>query len=71
LVGNILITEGYGIINDINITDENVKHKYKRKLIGLCPQHVILKEELTPYEHIELYPQLKIMQKAIFLKLPK
>jgi ABC-type multidrug transport system ATPase subunit len=45
LVGNILITEGYGIINDINITDENVKHKYKRKLIGLCPQHVILKEE--------------------------
>jgi ABC-type multidrug transport system ATPase subunit len=59
LVGNISITEGYAIINDINITDENVKSKYKRKLIGLCPQHDILWEELTPYEHIELYSLIR------------
>ena len=59
LVGNISITSGYAIINGINITDENVKTKYKRQLIGLCPQHDILWEELTPYEHIELYASLR------------
>ena len=64
LVGNISITEGYAIINDINITDENVKSKYKRKLIGLCPQHDILWEELTPYEHIELYSLIRNYAKS-------
>ena len=59
LVGNISITDGYAIINDINITDENIKSKYKRQLIGLCPQHDILWEELTPYEHIELYSSIR------------
>ena len=59
LCGNISITEGYAIINDINITDENIKSKYKRQLIGLCPQHDILWEELTPYEHIELYASIR------------
>ena len=59
LVGNISITSGYAIINGINITDENVKTEYKRQLIGLCPQHDILWEELTPYEHIELYASLR------------
>ena len=55
LVGNIPITSGYAIINNVNITDENIKSKFKRQLIGLCPQHDILWNELTPYEHIELY----------------
>ena len=59
LCGNISITNGYAIINDINITDENIKSKYKRQLIGLCPQHDILWEELTPYEHIELYSYIR------------
>ena len=59
LVGNISITSGYAIINGINITDGNVKTEYKRQLIGLCPQHDILWEELTPYEHIELYASLR------------
>ena len=59
LVGNISITSGYAIINRINITDENVKTEYKRQLIGLCPQHDILWEELTPYEHIELYASIR------------
>ena len=59
LVGNISITSGYAIINRINITDENVKTDYKRQLIGLCPQHDILWEELTPYEHIELYASIR------------
>ena len=63
LVGNITISSGYAIINGINITDENVKTKYKRQLIGLCPQHDILWDELTPYEHIELYASLRNYEK--------
>ena len=59
LVGNISITDGYAIINDINITDDNIKSKYKRQLIGLCPQHDILWDELTPYEHIRLYAEIR------------
>ena len=59
LCGNISITGGYAIINDVNITDDNIKSKYKRQLIGLCPQHDILWEELTPYEHIKLYASIR------------
>ena len=59
LCGNISITDGYAIINDVNITDTNIKSKYKRQLIGLCPQHDILWDELTPYEHIELYASIR------------
>ena len=56
LVGNIKPTSGYAKINNINITDEkNSNLKLKTDLIGLCPQHDILYDELTPREHIELY----------------
>ena len=71
LVGNISITKGYAIINGINITDENVKSKYKRKLIGLCPQYDILWEELTPYEHIELYASIRNYAKTDIPKIVK
>ena len=69
LVGNISITSGYAIVNRINITDENVETKYKRQLIGLCPQHDILWDELTPYEHIELYASLRNYVKSDIKKL--
>ena len=69
LVGNISITSGYAIVNGINITDENVETKYKRQLIGLCPQHDILWEELTPYEHIELYASLRNYDKSDIKKI--
>ena len=69
LVGNISITSGYAIINRINITDENVKTDYKRQLIGLCPQHDILWEELTPYEHIELYASIRNYVKSDIKKI--
>ena len=56
LCGNIKPTSGYAKINNINITEEkNSNLKLKRDLIGLCPQHDILWDELTPKEHIELY----------------
>jgi len=69
LCGNISITDGYAIINDVNITDENVKSKYKRQLIGLCPQHDILWDELTPYEHIELYASIRNYVKSDIKKI--
>ena len=69
LVGNISITSGYAIVNGINITDENVKTKYKRQLIGLCPQHDILWDELTPYEHIELYASIRNYDKKDIKKI--
>ncbi len=59
LCGNISLTEGYAKINGENITDENDESEYKRKFIGLCLQHDILWEELTPYEHIELYASIR------------
>ncbi len=56
LCGNLKPTSGYAKINNINITDEkNSNLKLKTDLIGLCPQHDILWDELTPKEHIELY----------------
>ena len=56
LCGNIKPTTGYAKIKNINITEEkNSNLKLKRDLIGLCPQHDILWDELTPKEHIELY----------------
>ena len=56
LCGNLKPTSGYAKINNINITDEkNSNLKLKTDLIGLCPQHDILWDELTPREHIELY----------------
>ena len=69
LCGNISITDGYAIINDIIITDENIKNRYKRQLIGLCPQHDILWEELTPYEHIELYAAIRNYDKSDIKKI--
>ena len=59
LCGNISLTEGYAKINGENITDENDESEYKRKFIGLYPQHDILWEELTPSEHIELYASIR------------
>ena len=69
LVGNIPITKGYAIINGINITDKNIKNKYKMQLIGLCPQHDILWDELTPYEHIELYASIRNYEKSDIKKI--
>ena len=64
LVGNISLTEGYAKINDINITDEDIESKFKNKLIGLCPQHNIVWEELTAYENIELYASIRNYAKS-------
>lgn len=56
LTGNISPSAGTAKIdyNDI-INDPNTLEE----LIGLCPQHDILWEELTAREHIELYAYLR------------
>jgi ABC-type multidrug transport system ATPase subunit len=40
-----------------------------RKLMGICPQHDILFDDLTAREHIELYAGLKGVPRHQFAKL--
>ena len=44
---------------------------YKRRLIGLCLQHDILWDELTPREHIELYASIRNYVKSDFEQIVK
>ena len=56
LTGNISPSSGTAHIDgsDIILDSQSIE-----KLIGLCPQHDILWDELTPKEHIELYANLR------------
>ncbi len=56
LTGNISPSSGTATIdgNDIIFNTSKVE-----ELIGLCPQHDILWEEMTAKEHIELYANLR------------
>lgn len=56
LTGNISPTAGTAKIDysDIISDPESIE-----ELIGLCPQHDILWQELTAKEHIELYANLR------------
>lgn len=56
LTGNISPSFGTAKINnsDIILDPGSIE-----QLIGLCPQHDILWEELTAQEHIELYARLR------------
>lgn len=56
LTGNISPTIGTAKINDADIIEEPDAIE---QLIGLCPQHDILWEELTAEEHIQLYARLR------------
>jgi ABC-type multidrug transport system ATPase subunit len=56
LTGNISPSSGTAKINENDLLgDENLIEE----MIGLCPQHDILWEELTAKEHIELYANLR------------
>lgn len=56
LTGNISPTEGTAKINDSDLLYDP---EAVEQLVGLCPQHDILWEELTAKEHIELYANLR------------
>lgn len=56
LTGNISPSGGTAKINDSDIL---LDPSSIEELIGLCPQHDILWEELTAKEHIELYANLR------------
>lgn len=63
LCGNTNPTSGYATLdNEILVSDKNedsVNSFPHNELIGLCPQHDILWDELTPYEHIEIYAVIR------------
>jgi ABC-type multidrug transport system ATPase subunit len=54
LTGNLSPTEGTAYINEYEINSSEVNN-----LIGLCPQHDILWDELTIEEHFQIYAKLK------------
>jgi ABC-type multidrug transport system ATPase subunit len=54
LTGNSSPTDGTAFINQYEITSSEVNN-----LIGLCPQHDILWDELTIKEHFQIYAKLK------------
>lgn len=56
LTGNISPSAGTAKINGADIILDPLAIE---ELIGLCPQHDILWEELTAKEHIELYANLR------------
>ena len=56
LTGNISPTSGTATIEANDIISDPLAIE---ELIGLCPQHDILWEELTAKEHIELYANLR------------
>jgi len=56
LTGNTSPTSGTAKVNNIDILSDS---GLTEELIGLCPQHDILWEELTATEHIEIYATLR------------
>jgi ABC-type multidrug transport system ATPase subunit len=67
LTGNISPTTGTAKIDgsDIIMDPSSIE-----ELIGLCPQHDILWEELTAKEHIELYSILRSENDYLIFRLP-
>ena len=61
LSGKMFPTSGYAKVNNqvIVLPNDEVPSVNIKNMIGLCPQHDILWEELTPYEHIEIYAKVR------------
>lgn len=56
LTGLIPATGGQSSLGDLNILQNQAEF---RKQLGVCPQHDILFEYLTPYEHLRLFSAFK------------
>lgn len=56
LTGLIQATAGSASVFDLSIFDEMDDF---RKILGVCPQHDVLFEFLTPKEHLELFAAFK------------
>ncbi len=56
LTGMFPSSSGLALINDMDINDDMVSI---RKQMGFCPQHDVLFDDLTVYEHLELFGRLK------------
>jgi ABC-type multidrug transport system ATPase subunit len=61
ITGNISQTSGTAKVNNLDLLRDT---KAVEELVGLCPQHDILWEELTASEHIELYAYLRNYKKS-------
>ena len=62
LTGLINATSGKAIYNGHNILSQE-SSDYFRKIVGICPQHDVLFNDLTVEEHLELFCQFKSVEK--------
>jgi ATP-binding cassette, subfamily A (ABC1), member 3 len=56
LTGLIQATRGQASVFDLSIFDDMDEF---RKILGVCPQHDVLFEYLTPKEHLQLFASFK------------
>jgi ABC-type multidrug transport system ATPase subunit len=56
LTGLIQATKGSATVFDLSIFDDMDEF---RKILGVCPQHDVLFENLTPKEHLQLFSAFK------------
>ena len=59
IVGLYEPTAGTALINGLDIRDDM---ESIRESLGICPQHDVLYDNLTVYEHLKLFCQLKGME---------
>ena len=59
LTGMCSSTSGSAAIFGYNISDPNQMAEI-RKMTGICPQHDILFDELTPREHLTFFARIRV-----------
>lgn len=60
LTGMTSVTSGSADIFGYDISDANDMEEI-RKMTGICPQHDILFDELTPREHLQFFARTRVI----------
>ncbi|XP_059079473.1 cholesterol transporter ABCA5-like isoform X1 [Tigriopus californicus] len=63
LTGMTSITSGSADIFGFDVTDSNQMEEI-RKITGICPQHDVLFDELTPREHLTFFARIRGMEES-------
>ena len=59
LTGMTSATSGSADIFGYDINDSNEMEEI-RKMTGICPQHDVLYDELTPREHLQFFARIRV-----------
>ena len=60
LTGMTSATSGSADIFGYDISDPNEMEEI-RKMTGICPQHDVLFDELTPREHLQFFARIRVI----------